>query len=101
MTKPITPDEVLTKQASKIPPEVIEIFNYLIVNNCYRGEARIGQKDVLTRIAERMDCSTHHVIEQNWLDIEPIFEEVGWKVEYDKADYTEVDGESIFTFTRK
>lgn len=98
--KPIRPDEARKKKATVIPDAVIEIFNELIVKNLSGNRAVIRQDDVVSLIVSRMDVTRADVFDKHWLDVEAIYEEAGWKVEYDKPGFNETYP-ATFTFKRK
>lgn len=96
MVEPITPDEI----TKKVPDAVIEVFNELIAERWTGSEARLLQDEIVTRLMARMDVERGVVFAKGWLDIEPIFERVGWSVEYDKPGYNESYAAS-FKFSKK
>jgi len=108
--KPITPREILTEKAKlelqrakNIPDFVISAFNELIVMNYseHNQLAEIKQEAVVNLIEKRNpEIDRQSLYENHWLDVEPLFEEVGWKVSYNKAPYYET-ASSYFTFTRR
>ena len=101
MTKPISPDEVATTKLKNIPDEVIEAFNEIIAQNFSRSCSNFKQKDVVKLIMIRLVAIDRQTIFDNgWLDVEDIYREAGWKVEYDKPAYNE-DYEPNFTFIKK
>jgi hypothetical protein len=95
VTKPLSPSEVHTKAGSKIPEEVIGIFNDLILENYDGKKSVVKQKDAITRI----QIALGH-LDVNWLNVETMYENVGWKVVYDKPAYNE-SYDSTFTFSRQ
>lgn len=94
MTEPIKPEEIeearkkhLLEEARKIPVEVIEAFNDLIIMN-YNGTtgvSLIGKEDILSRIISqslgRFDRRT--IMDSRWLDVEPLYIHAGWSVRYE------------------
>lgn len=98
--KPITPEEVTKEKQRFIPDEVFEVFNELIAKHWNGHSATIYQKAVCAMIAAKMHVSTDYVYTQQWLDIEDIYREAGWSVEYDKPAYCE-SYEAYFKFRRK
>lgn len=88
MTKPITPNEVnkhFSENKNRIPPEVIEIFNQLILKNWNGERARITQNEVVVEIMKRFQLNTSNkIFDEGWLHIEPIFLQSGWLVSYFK-----------------
>ena len=96
---PITPDEVVAKKAELIPSGVIEAFNELIAKHFDGSSATIKQEEVVALIREKMNCTRNKVFDEKWLDIEPLFNDVGWRVDYDKPAYNE-NYEATFEFSR-
>lgn len=94
--KPITPTEVAS---AKIPDEVIKAFNDLIVAEWDGYSAVIHQDEICTLVAERLKVKRQTVFANKWLDVEDIFRQAGWKVEYDKPGYNETY-EATFTFSK-
>ena len=97
--KPITPTEVASAKSSKIPDEVIKAFNDLIVTEWDGHSAVIHQDEICTLVAERLKVKRQTVFANKWLDVEDIFRQAGWKVEYDKPGYNETY-EATFTFSK-
>ena len=100
MIKPITPEEALKTKQSNIPPEVLKVFNELIVEKFKDGKACIEQDEASSRISKILKLSEKTVFELGFLDIEPLYEKAGWKVYYDKPGYNE-DYSATFTFSIK
>jgi len=100
--KPFTPDEALeNKKAYGIPKEVIEAVNELLTENYSSGSITLGQNTVMERVLSKMPGATRSLVfARKWLDFEPIFEDFGWDVDYDKPGYCETY-EATFTFTPK
>lgn len=98
---PITPDEVIKQRLDGVPDKVIEIFNEMIVENWNTSGkyAIVDQDKVVTRIAAVMNVDRQIVFDKGWIDIEPIFRNVGWRVEYDKPAYYE-DYSAYFKFSK-
>jgi len=97
--KPITPDEI---NLPLIPSEVIDVFNRLICRNyrTFRKEAVIKQIEVLNEIKLALGIEKTDIIFDNeWLDVEDIFSEVGWIVKYEKPAYNE-DFDAYFVFKK-
>lgn len=53
---------------------------------------------ILSKFDHRID--RQEIFDNCWLDVEDIFEEVGWKVVYDKPGYNE-SYPANFEFTKK
>ena len=95
MTKPITPDQVLGKKAEMLPDFVFEIWNNLIAKNWKNDCAVIGQDEIKAVLYSEVP-EGQSIFKTGWLDIEEIYREAGWKVEYDKPAYNE----ATFKFTK-
>ena len=100
MSKPITPAEVVDKKKEQLPNEVIDAFNALIAANITNGRARIRVEDIITLIKLKLGVTREQVYEKHYLDVEDIYREVRWKVEYDQPGYCE-SYDATFTFTAK
>ena len=116
MTKPISPDEVVAVKEKIIPKEVIEAFNEIISKNWNGTSSMFKQKDIvnliLTKMNEKIESITStndmesivfakkYIYENKLLDIEPIYENNGWDVYYNKPALYETY-EPTFRFSRK
>lgn len=97
--RPIRPDEVSDLKEEKIPKEVLEIFNDLIVENYSDGHAVVRQDDVVSRLIE-LGMVKGDIFKKGWLNIEELYESQGWIVKYDKPGYNET-GYATFTFDKR
>jgi len=93
--RPIRPVDASRKKRESIPDTVFSVFNHLIAENFDGRQAVIKQCDILSAL-KPMFIS----INMNWLDVEDIYREAGWIVDYDKPAYNETY-EATFTFKRK
>ena len=108
MTKPITPDQVQSEKDLTIPDEIIKVFNHLIVKNWDGRCSIVYQDELLEVVEEAFDANGKGITRQmmqmifdnRWLDVEPLFKEAGWNVEYDKPAYCE-SYPATFKFTKK
>lgn len=91
MVEPIKPKDLV----KEVPECVVQAFNDLISRNWDGKESRVKHKDVTARICEL--GTLVEKIQQPWYDIEPIYEKVGWKVEYHKPEPGQ-NYDSYFTF---
>ncbi len=97
-TKPITPADAAGFKKSKIPDHVIAVFNELIRQKFDGTQATIKQEDVVALILNTQPLVERDAIFANhWLDVEEIFEDAGWQVEFDKPGYNE-SYDAFFTF---
>ena len=77
---PISPDDL--NDAYKIPPEVIDCFNEMIASEWSGEKAVIDQSKVIDLICRRIRCEPDQVLRRHYLDIEDLYRETGWKVQY-------------------
>jgi hypothetical protein len=100
MVNPIKPEEVV----HTIPDFIIEAVNTLIKKKWDGKKALIKQDDILAIVSSNNEDSDkpsrRTIFDNNWLDFEDIYREVGWKVEYDKPAYNE-SYDAYFKFTKK
>jgi hypothetical protein len=97
--KPITPQEVILLKTSTIPDAIFEAFNELIAENFNGHTSSFTEKKVVARIVQK-GISSKTAYDNNWLDVETLYQKAGWKVEYDKPGYNE-SYEAYFSFSRK
>lgn len=104
--KPVSPDEVSKKKRERtinnIPNFVIEVVNELIIKNYCEStkSSLVKQDDILNVIVTRSLATRMEMFENNYLDIEPLFESFGWNVTYDKPPYYETYS-ATFEFKKK
>lgn len=89
MTRPIRPDEIAEAKVGHIPAAVIEAFNKLIALNFSGDSASVKQDDVIDEVTRTTDLSRYEILDKGYLNVEEIFRKAGWKVRYEKPDYTE------------
>jgi hypothetical protein len=95
--KPISPAEVKVNKLAGIPDAVFEAFNTAITKNFDGHSAFVRQEEIVSALV-KMGHDRHSIFENHWLDIEPVYEKQGWKVEFDKPGYNE-SYDANFTFT--
>ena len=106
--RPITPDEIY----QEIPDYVIEGANKCIKDHylALKKSSHFTQDELIEYISEayyKANPGTEVVksqlramlFDKHYLDIEPIYRECGWKVNYDKPAYFE-DYPANFTFSK-
>jgi hypothetical protein len=96
---PIKASEAQGKLNKSIPDEVIEAFNELIIKNLSGGSATVHQDEVV-RLIVKKGIKRADIFENHWLDVENLFQENGWEVDYDKPGYNE-SYEAYFVFEVK
>ena len=73
MTKPITPDEAMKTVKAKIPPEVLEVFNELIVKGMdANGVSRVSQNEAVMAVATKLMITRQEAFSRKLLDVEKI-----------------------------
>lgn len=99
--KPITPAEARQKQVDQIPDFVFEAFNELISQKIGDHKSvTIILKDAINLVMKKAPPNiTETMLHQNnWLDVEQAYRNVGWKVVYDQPGWDE-SYPSRFNFT--
>jgi hypothetical protein len=108
MAKPITPDAAYEEKLKRIPPEMIEAVNQLIIEkiDSYRS-CSIKQKEIVTRYLDLKNVSGEdrkklhdEIFEKKYLDFEDIFTKNGWIVKY-KSPYWDENYDEYFDFKQK
>lgn len=100
MTKPITPYEAMEAVKAKIPPEVLEVFNELIVKGMdANGVSRVSQNEAVMAVATKLMITRQEAFSRKLLDVEKIYREAGWTVDYHKPPYFD-DSDPYFLFMR-
>lgn len=101
VTKPIKPSEVAQHKKSYIPEKVIDSFNFLIAKHWEGKSARFTVDEIIDEILKRDPTTPRdEIFRRKWLDVETIYREQGWRVEYDQPAYCE-SYPAKFTFTEK
>lgn len=95
--RPISPDEVSELQLEQIPSAVFETFNRMIGELALNGCATIRQQDVVDALIDK-GLNKQEIFRRGWLNIEGLYREAGWEVEYDKPAYNETY-EPLFKFS--
>lgn len=105
--KPIEPDEVAANKVNVLPDFVIEAVNELITIEFDGHSAVFLQKEIVNLIVKKMGPlpgsegdARNSVYANGWLNFVPLFEEFGWKVDYDRPGFSETY-EANYTFKRK
>lgn len=97
--KPISPKDAVANQKMSIPDFVIAAFNEMISKGIGCSKSVTFKQDDVAKLAlDRAPEGTTYrtLIDNHWLDVEPLFQEQGWKVTYDKPGYNE---SYVATFT--
>lgn len=106
--KPFSPNDVRENKPSQVPSKVIKAFNDLLVKKFDGNSAILYQDDIVNAIISNFNTSPSNldydnlrntIFTKGWLNIEDIFRNVGWNVEYDKPDYNSTNGRAYWVFT--
>ena len=92
--KPITPKEAASGQ--QIPDIVIDTVNRHL-QSCGGSRRIVLSQNILLQRLEEQGLLRADIFDKGWLNFEPLFEEAGWDVTYDKPGYCEA-GDAIFIF---
>lgn len=87
------------KKRSRIPDEVIEVFNELICANISNGSAVIMEDDVIS-LLEKRGFQRQTIFSKGWLKVESFYKKEGWSVTHDKSALNE-GSSSKFTFKQE
>jgi hypothetical protein len=89
-TKPLSPIEVFETVNASIPDCVIEAVNDLLTKHYQKGYASISQAEIIAKIKKLNPHITNEELFNNgWINFEPLFENVGWKIIYDSPGIEE------------
>ena len=99
--QPIRPEDIASEKEMIYPDAVLEAFNELIARNFVDGMSRVLQKAVVQLMVEK-GLDINDIDKNGWLNVEDIYSEYGWDVEYDKPGFNEsYDASFTFTVSRK
>lgn len=117
--EPITPEQAELKL--ELPPAVIRAFNRLISERYSVGGARILQSEAVAAVLDELKkdgvtkpnlkplssddtlqvpLTPQDVYNRGWLDVESVYRNAGWTVNYDKPGYNE-SYEAFFVFKKR
>ena len=103
MAKVYCPEDVLKERVETIPDYVIDAFNDLLTENYHEDETIIEQEDVIRKILEYStddELTRKTIFKKHYLDIENLYRNNGWEVEYRKLAFNEFF-KSYFVFKSK
>lgn len=98
--QPITPEQALAEAGKDFPPKVIDQWNKAITRNMVGNTSIVMQKEIAQSIANELRCTVNCVYSARWLDVEQMYRNAGWKVEYDRPGWNE-NYEANFIFRAK
>ncbi len=104
--KPITPAEVKNKKIDSIQPEMIQAANELIVKKFNGHSASIKKNDLIERYCKIKGVSNTEKLrgtlyEDHQLDIEGIFRQAGWSVNFESPSYGDSNFDDYYEFKLK
>lgn len=93
-SKPFSPEEAGAAQGALIPDVVFDSVNEMLSMRAHQGTFTINQDELIELILMKSAGGFHAItrsmlFENNWLDIETAYRNVGWDVEYDRPGYCE------------
>lgn len=98
---PITPKEAKRRKGVTVPVVVIEIFNEFLAER-YSPLITITQNEVVAQIIKRKNMQAQErqsIFERNWLDIEDLYTQHGWEVNFEKQVMADHIQEAYWTFS--
>ncbi|MBI2120170.1 MAG: hypothetical protein HYT94_00935 [Parcubacteria group bacterium] len=93
---PIKPGDIAKVKKTIFPDKVFEAFNELIVAHFSNGLSTIKQDDIVELMVKK-GLERNQIFNNHWLDVEEVYRDEGWKVEYDKPAHCE-SYPATFTF---
>jgi hypothetical protein len=100
MTKPVTPQDIAAAKGARLPEEVIDVFNDLIVQGFSGSSSQVVQGEAAELIAERLGTTVEEVYKRGLLNVEEFYRAAGWNVRYDKPGFNESYA-AFFVFSLK
>lgn len=99
--RPLTPDQIGEAKTAVLPDFVIKTWNEILAKHAKgHGQAiKILQDDIVAAL-EPLAHNRDQIFENKWLDIEAVYEAVGWTVSYHKPAFNET-GKKYFIFSPK
>ena len=104
--KAFSPAEVRKHKGNVIPAEILDATNDLLAARYTPGrKISIKLKDIVELAKEKMRAAgnpeaNENFYDKNWMDIESLYEDAGWKVSFDKPGYNE-SYDAFFDFSEK
>jgi len=96
---PIKPSDVAKGKKAVFPDAALQAFNELIAKGYSNGSATVKQDDVLALMVKK-GLKRKAIFDNHWLDVEELYEDAGWEVEYDKPGFNE-SYSATFKFSRR
>jgi hypothetical protein len=100
-SRPQRPDEVRAQRITQFPDAVFDGVNALLAKNILKNTITVSKTAVVDAIREFDASLTQEVLlENNWLDFEPAYDQYGWRVTYESPDWGS-SGPGYYTFVKK
>lgn len=99
LNRPIMPSEVVNHKYRNVPEIVFNIFNEQIASAWDGRKAIVRQDSVVRALTATEKYTREDIFCKHMLDIDEIYRQEGWKVEYDKPGHGETYG-AFWTFTK-
>lgn len=99
---PFTPHDAANARLESMPACVINAFNYLLARYYFAGKAHITEEMAIDEIIAFSNnrLASPEVRKRRYLDVEDIYREYGWEVEYKRPSYDE-SFKAHYIFKRK
>jgi hypothetical protein len=97
--RPIKPSEVVNHKCKNIPEIVFNAFNEQITLTWDGRKAIVRQEHVVSAILATEKFSREEIFRKHMLDVEEIYKQEGWSVEFDKPGGGESYG-AFWTFRK-
>ena len=90
----LTPEVAFINFYKSVPDAVLECWNEAIMENLQvSGQKNVSSSFTLKylskKIQKKMNCNFEQAKKAGWFDLEKVFRDQGWKVEYDQPAYNE------------
>lgn len=103
MITPITPHDADRYHWEKIPGSVVKVIN-LLIQECYSNGVATVSTEVIERnlINNQIAKDRTEIYDNGWLEIEGLYREAGWHVEFvpHNKTYFNKAQESLFIFKK-
>lgn len=97
---PISPDEIMDNLDKIIPQYVIQSVNDILKQR-FRGDSGVKMtvNELVTKIQTKKNISKQTILDEKYLDFEPLYRDNGWVVEFNTPSRDE-SYESYYFFTK-
>lgn len=91
--RPISPRDIADQKRHDLPDQVVACWNRLIARHFSATVSAVRQDEALDElmafVPEGHLQPRKYIVDQGWLDVEPMYRARGWEVEYDRPGYNE------------